>query len=300
MKPEPSLKIKIAKIAMRMLPLFVRRLLVTGLAGLGYHLSLKHRLIAIHNLMRAFPEKPLDEILSIAKASFVSFSLVFAEFPELLYLNKDNLNRWVSIKGLEHYNAALQEGKGVLLISAHFGNWEFGNAALAILSKPPIFMARILDSPFLEEGVSYARSTLGISIINKENAMRPMLRLLKSGAAVNLLIDQNVSVYDGVFINFFGRPACTTSGVALMAMHSGAAVVPIFTTRMPDGRYLAEIGPGIETVHTGNRDQDVVTNTQNYASVVEDHIRKYPRQWLWVHQRWKTKLCQLPPNRIKK
>jgi KDO2-lipid IV(A) lauroyltransferase len=297
MNQKPSLKIRIAKIIARMVPLCFRRFAATRLAAVGFQASLKHRLIAFHNLMRAFPEKTTEEIVAIAKASYQSFSLVFAEFPEIIHLNKDNLDRWVSVTGLEHYEAALREGRGVLLITAHFGNWEFGCAALAILSRPPIFMARVLDSDFLEEGSTYVRSLHGVGIIHKDKAMRPMLRLLKNGEAVKLLIDQNVAAYEGVFVNFFGRPACTTAGVALMAMHSGAAVLPIFTTRMPDGRYLTEIKPKVETVITGDRDRDVQINTQNYARILEDHIRKYPDQWLWVHQRWKTKRCQIPPNR---
>lgn len=287
------MKIKIAIIIFRITPLFVRRMIAIGLSRLLYHLSLKHKLITIHNLTRSFPEKSLDDILRIAKASYANFAVTILEFSDLLYLNKHNLHRWVSVRGLEHYEKARQEGKGVLLFSAHFGNWEIGNAALAILSKPPIFMARILGSPFLEESSTYARASLGIDTLHKENAMRPMLRLLKKGEAVVLLIDQNVAVYEGVFVDFFGRPACTTFGIVLMALHMGAVVLPIFTTRMPDGRYLTEIGPKIETIHTGDHDQDVLVNTQNYTRIIEDHIRKYPEQWLWIHQRWKTNLCQV-------
>ncbi len=298
MIPKPSWKIRAFIFVMHIIPLAVRRALVRGLGGLGYHLSLKHKLIAIHNLTRAFPEKPLGDIIAIAKESYKNFTLMVAEFTEILYLNKDNLSRWVSVKGLEHYEAALSEGKGVLLITAHFGSWEFGTAALAILSKPPIFMARLLDSPFLEEGSTYLRATLGVGILHKDNSMRTMLRLLKQGEAVKLLVDQNMSVQEGVFVNFFGRPACMTYGIALLAMRSGAAVLPVFTTRMPDGRYLTEIGPKIETVHTGERDRDVVANTQNYAKAIENHVRRYPGQWLWLHQRWKTRPCQLP-NRQK-
>jgi KDO2-lipid IV(A) lauroyltransferase len=159
-----------------------------------------------------------------------------------------------------------------------------------------MFMARIMDSPFLENVISYVRAAHGIAIIHKEKAMRLTLRLLRKGEAIQLLIDQNVSVQDGIFVDFFGRPACTTSGVALMALHTGAAVLPIFTTRMPDGRYITEIGPQVETIMTGNRDQDVLTNTQNYNSIIENHIRNYPGQWLWLHQRWKTKRCQAMRN----
>lgn len=292
MKTKPSAKISITIAAAKMIPLAVRRWIANRIGGLGYCLSLKHRLIALHNLMRSFPEKPLDEIVAIARASYKSFVLVFAEFPEILCLDRNNIRKWVSVRGLEHYEAALREGRGVVLITAHFGNWEMGMAAMALLSRPPTFVARVLDSAILEEGSVYIRSTVGIGIIHKENAMRPMLRLLKQGEAVKMLIDQNVAAYEGVFINFFGRPACTTSGVALMAMRSGAAVLPVFTNRMPDGTYLTEIGPKVETVHTGDRRRDVATNTQNYATAIENHIRKYPEQWLWLHQRWKTKTCQ--------
>ena len=291
-----TLKLKIAVFLCRIIPLSLRRIIVKGLAGLAYYLLFKHKLIAIHNLIRSFPEKSLNEILRILKASYTSFALVIAEFSDILYIKKNNLHHWVSVRGLEHYEKACREGKGVLLFSAHFGNWEIGSAALAILSKPPIFMARIFDNPFLEESCTFVRNTLGINILHKENAMRPTLRLLKKGEAVKLLIDQNVAAYEGVFVDFFGRPACTTTGIALLALHTGAAVLPVFTTRMPDGRYLTEIGSQVATVNTGNRDFDVLVNTQNYTRIIEDHVRKYPEQWFWLHQRWKTKLCQVRRN----
>lgn len=277
---------------MRIIPLGVRRFLAALLAGLFYHLSLKHRLITIHNLSRSFPEKSMDEIMSIAKASYKSFSLVTVEFSELLYLHKDNLHKWITIKGLEHYREAKKEGKGAFIFSAHFGNWEIGNAALALMTVPLYFVYRILDSPFLEKGIMHGRASCGVKSLSKEHAMRPMLRLLKQGETISLLIDQNVAVYDGIFINFFGRPACTTSGLALLALHSGAPVLPIFTTRMPDGKYVLEIGSKVDIVDTGNRSADVLINTQNFSKIIEDHIRKYPEQWFWMHQRWKTKLCQ--------
>ena len=287
-----NMKLRINILLFRIIPLSVRRTIATSLARIAYHLSFKHKLIAVHNLTASFPEKSLNEILRILKASYASFALIIAKFFEILYMNKDNVAQWVSIRGLGHYEKACRDGKGVLLFTGHFGNWEIGNAALAILSKPPILMARILDSHFLEEASTWVRSTLGIGNIHKENAIRPTLRLLRNGEAIKLLIDQNVAAKEGVFVNFFGRPACTTSGIALMAVHTGAAVLPIFTTRMPDGRYLTEIGQQVGTVHTGNRDRNVLVNTQNYTKVIEDHIRKYPEQWFWLHQRWKTKPCQ--------
>ncbi len=288
-----SIPVKILMFFERMIPLFIKRIFARMMSGLAYRLLHKHKLIAVHNLTRSFPEKSLDEILKIIRESYASFSMIFAEFMAVYRTDRKHLEDWVSVKGLEHYEQACSEGKGVLLITAHFGNWEVGNVALALLSNPPIFMARKLDSPLLEALTTAVRTKLGIGQLNKETAKRSTINLLRKGKAIELLIDQNVAAREGVFVDFFGRPACATSGIALMALHTGAAVLPIFTSRMTDGRYLTEIGPRIETVRTGDRDQDVLINTQNYHSVIENHVRKYPEQWLWLHQRWKTKRCQM-------
>ena len=287
-----SFPVKFAIMLDRIFPLFIKRFIAVSASRAAYYLLPKHKLIALHNLTRSFPEKSLTENLQIIKDTYASFALTFIEFLQILYLNRNNLDTRVSVKGLEHYEKACREGKGVLLFTAHFGNWEMGNAALAILSKPPIFMARTLDSPFLEEITTSVRSRLGIGNIHKKNVMSSILSQLRKGEVLKLLIDQNAAAREGVFVNFFGRPACATTGIALMAMHTGAAVLPVFTTRMPDGRYVTEIGPKVETVNTGNRDQDVLQNTQNYNTIIENHVRKYPGQWLWLHQRWKTKLVQ--------
>jgi len=287
-----SFPVKFAIMLDRIFPLFIKRFIAVSASRAAYYLLPKHKLIALHNLTRSFPEKSLTENLQIIKDTYASFALTFIEFLQILYLNRNNLDTRVSVKGLEHYEKACREGKGVLLFTAHFGNWEMGNAALAILSKPPIFMARTLDSPFLEEITTSVRSRLGIGNIHKKNVMSSILSQLRKGEVLKLLIDQNAAAREGVFVNFFGRPACATTGIALMAIHTGAAVLPVFTTRMPDGRYLTEIGPRVDTVNTGNRDQDVLQNTQNYNTIIENHVRKYPGQWLWLHQRWKTKLVQ--------
>jgi len=287
-----SFPVKFVIILDRIFPLFIKRFAAVSMSRVAYYLLQKHKLIAVHNLTRSFPENSLTENLQIVKDTYANFALTFIEFLQILYLNRDNLHHWVSVKGLEHYERACNEGKGVLLFTAHFGNWEMGNAALAILSKPPIFMARVLDSPFLEEITTFVRSRLGIGNIHKKNVLSSILSQLRKGEVLKLLIDQNAAAREGVFVNFFGRPACATTGIALMAMHTGAAVLPVFTTRMPDGRYLTEIGPKVETVNTGNRDQDVLQNTQNYNTIIENHVRQYPGQWLWLHQRWKTKPVQ--------
>jgi Kdo2-lipid IVA lauroyltransferase/acyltransferase len=288
LKVQKSIVIKLVK----NIPLSLRRFVTIMMACAFYHLSRKHRLIAIHNLMRAFPGKQTSEIIKIAKRSYLSFALVAAEFANIPYLNNVNLHKWITIEGLENYRKACSEGKGVLLFGAHFGNWEIGNAALAITTKPFVFIYRILDSPFLEKHITGARTSYGNVSLPKEKAMRSMIRLLKNGATINLLIDQNIAWYEGVFVDFFGHQACTTSGLALLALHTDAPVLPSFTRRLPNGKYILEIGPKVEIIRTACRDNDILINTQNFTKIIEEKIRQYPEQWFWVHQRWKTKLCQ--------
>jgi KDO2-lipid IV(A) lauroyltransferase len=278
------------------IPLGLRKVIVRALACAFYRLSLKHRLIAVHNLMRSFPEKTQAEIMTIARESYQSFALVVAEFADIPYLSRNNLAKLITIKGLNNYTEACKEGKGVLLFGAHFGNWEIGNAALAIMTSPFVFMYRILDSAFLEKNITAVRASYGNVSLSKENAMRPMIRLLKKGATINLLIDQNVAWYGGVFVDFFGRPACTTSGLALIALHTGAPVLPAFTRRLPDGKYVLEIGKKVDIIRTEDRNNDILLNTQNFTNIIAETIRRYPEQWFWLHQRWKTKSCQVRPK----
>ena len=275
------------------IPLTLRKMFAVSVATTLNYLSTKHRLIAIHNLRRSFPEKSIEELLKIARESYRSFALVAAEFCDIPYLNKDNLGKFITIQGLDNYLAAREEEKGVLLFGAHFGNWEIGNAALALTTNPFVFIHRNMDNAFMQRNVTAVRASYGNVSLSKEKAMRQMIRLLGKGATINLLIDQNISWQEGVFVNFFGHPAATTSGLALLAMHTGAPVLPSFTHRMPDGKYLLEIGRKIDIVRTGSYQSDVLHNTQNFTKIIEQTIRKYPEQWLWVHQRWKTKLCQV-------
>ncbi len=287
------MKVKLIIYLVGIIPLCIRRVIAFFLAKLFYHLSLKHRLIAIHNLMRSFPDKSLQEIISIAKESYLSAALIVVEFYDIPSLSKENLNQLISVRGLDNYTNACNEGKGVLLFGAHFGNWEIGNAALAILTRPLSFVYRILDSRLLEGIITTVRSSCGNISVPKENAMRQMIRLLKKDTTISILIDQNVAWYGGVFVDFFGRKACTTSGLALLAMHAGAPVLPFFTSRLPDGKYLLEIGEKVDIINSANREADILINTQNFTKIIEEHIRQYPEQWFWVHQRWKTKLCQV-------
>ena len=280
------------------IPLSLRKALFTGLFRLFYHLVPRQRLIAVYNLRRAFPEKSDDEILRIARGVYRNMGIMAAEFFDIPRLTKENVGKLVEAEGLEHCQRALEKGRGVLFFTAHFGNWELSAAAAALLIKPVVAIYRTLDSALLDHLVLRVRSATGNTLLPKEHAMRTMLRSLKRNEIVGILIDQNVAWYEGVFVDYFGRPACTTNGLALLALHTGAPVLPGYMVRLPDGRYRLVIGPEVEVTRTGNRDADVLANTQRFTKVIEETVRQYPDQWFWVHQRWKTQQCQSPPEGV--
>ena len=187
---------------------------------------------------------------------------------------------------------ALAAGTGAILVSPHLGNWELEAAATALLIKPAVVIYRPLDSPLLDHLVLRVRSATGNIPLRKEHAMRPMLRSLKNNEILGILIDQNVAWYEGVFVDYFGRPACTTDGLALLALHTEAPVLPAYMVRLPDGRYRLVFSPEVEVTRTGNQEADILANMQRFTKVIEQIVRRYPDQWLWVHQRWKTQRCQ--------
>ena len=281
---------------LKAIPLSLRRRLFIGLSRLFYHLVSRQRMIALYNLRRAFPEKSDEEITKIALGVYRNMAIVAAEFFDLPELTREKLEEIMEVEGLEHCEKALAKGRGLLLFSAHFGNWELEAVAVSLLVKPAVVVYRPLDSPILESLVSRVRSVSGNIPIPKENAMRSMLRTLKKNGIIGILIDQNTAWYEGVFVDYFGRPACTTNGLALLALHSGAPVLPAYLIRMQDGRYRLVIEPEMELINTGNRDADVIANTQLFTKIIEKTVRQWPEQWLWVHQRWKTQLGQVPQN----
>jgi KDO2-lipid IV(A) lauroyltransferase len=272
------------------IPRKVRRKIFIALFLLFYHVSPRRRLIAIHNLKRAFPEKGMNEIIDIAKGVYRNMAIVAADFFDIPMLTPDNFRDLIEVEGLEHCRKALEKNKGVLMFGSHFGNWELGAIALSLAVKPSVVIYRPLDNPLLENLVTWVRSCTGNIPLAKDFAMRSMLRHLKKNDILGILIDQNVSVAEGVFVDFFGQPACTTTGLALLALHTGAPVLPGYALRLIDSRYRFIFGEEVELIRTGDRDKDVLINTQNFTRIVEDTVRKYPDQWLWVHQRWKTTL----------
>lgn len=272
----------------RCVPFAWRVHLFAVLALAFYHLSPRRRLIALHNLKSAFPEKSMTEIILIAKGVYRNIAVVAAEFFDLPWWTKDRIEEMVEVEGLEYCVEALKKKRGLLLVGAHFGNWELQAIAFSLLFQPLLFLYRPLDNQFLERLVTSVRSSTGNIPLVKNKAMRQMLRTLKTNGIVGLMIDQNWSWQEGVFVDFFGRPACTSDGFVRLALHTESPVLPAFMVRQESGKYRLIIGDAVELVHTGEQEKDVLVSTQNFTRILENMIRKYPDQWFWVHQRWKT------------
>ena len=250
----------------------------------------KLRRVAHTNLSFAYPdlddagrERMIDGVFaSIAR---MLFSL--ARFP---HLNASNIRDWIAYEGLDNYLSAKAGGRGVLIATAHLGNWELSAFAHALMTEPMNIMVRPLDNPLIDSFVENRRTLSGNRLIYKKDAARAVIKALKNNEAVGILIDQNTSSSEGVFINFFGKPACVGSAFAKLAHYTGAPVIPGFAVwDQAAHRYLLRFYPQIEM--TG----DEAVDTRHIHSTLEEIIRQYPDQWMWIHRRWKTRPAGEPP-----
>lgn len=277
---------------LRCIPQMVRKGLFLSIFILFYHVGIKNRLITMHNLLRSFPEKDVNEIIRITKGVYRHFAIVAAEFFDLPSITKENIHEWMDVEGLENYQTAIAKGKGLLSIVAHFGNWELMTIAVPFFLKPMYIVYRPLDSPVIDNIVEYVRTMQGNEMITKGGSGKRVMELLKENQVIGILSDQNVAKREGVFVEYFGRPACTGVGLAVMAMRSGAPVLPAFMARQPSGKYKLILKPTVEAVCTDNYENDLMVNTQRFTKIIEDVVREYPDQYFWFHQRWKTKPYQ--------
>jgi KDO2-lipid IV(A) lauroyltransferase len=235
----------------------------------------------------------MEELTRIAKGVYRNLAITAAEFFDLPSITKENLHEWVELEGLEHFEAGIAQGKGLLTIIAHFGNWELMPVTGPLFLKSSYIVYRPLDSPVLDNIVEHVRTINGNVMVPKGGSGKRIMTLLKENQCIGILSDQNVSAREGVFVDFFGRPACTGAGLAVLALRSGAPVLPMFMARQKSGKYKFILKPLVEISRTGDYEADLLENTQRFTKVVEDIVREYPDQWFWIHQRWKTKKCQV-------
>lgn len=211
----------------------------------------------------------------------------FARFPRL---TKENIEEVVVLEGHENFLEGQRRGKGVLYLTGHIGAWELSSFAHALYGYPLHYMARPLDNKRLDALVNRYRCASGNRPIFKNESARVMLKILKDSGTVGILADQNTLPAEGAFIDFFGKSACATTGIARVALHTDATVVPGHAYWDESIRkYRLRFEPPVELIRTGDIERDVFENTQRFANIIEEIIRKHPDQWVWVHQRWKTR-----------
>ena len=275
---------------LRWLPRPASHALGMGIGKLAYWLHPRLRQVGMRNLALAFPEKSIAERRGILRGVYRSLGRLLAEVAKFPDYTLENVHRFAVHDGLENYLAARDRGKGVLFMTAHLGGWEIGSFVQSLYGYWLNIVARKLDNPLLERWVRRRRELHGNRMHDKDEYARGLLVAMKRGETVGVLMDTNMTPPQGAFVNFFGIPACTALGVARVAMHTGAAVVPAFTLWDEElGKYRLHIEPAIPTVSTGDDEADAIANTQNYTAALERAVRANPDQWLWVHRRWKTR-----------
>jgi KDO2-lipid IV(A) lauroyltransferase len=248
------------------------------------------------NLKLAFPEWSAAERRRAIRGVIKQVGWMAGEFAHFPDYTRENIDRVVLLDGFENFAAARERGKGVLFLTGHFSAWELAPFAQALFGHPLHFLARPIANGRVNALVNRYRCLSGNQSIDKNRSARAVLSILHQGGTVGVLADHNSSREEGVFVDFFGIPACTTSGLARMALRTGASVVPGFLLWDPAIRkYRLRFDPAVELARTGDDEHDIRENTARFTRVVEDFVRRYPDQWVWVHKRWNTRPPGEPP-----
>jgi Kdo2-lipid IVA lauroyltransferase/acyltransferase len=272
------------------LPRAAARALASGTARLLFLVLPKLRKTAEFNLKLAFPGWSEAQRRAVMKGMTRNLGWMAAEFARLPRYTRKNIESVVVLDGHENFLAGQSRGKGVLYLTGHIGAWELSSYAHALYGFPLHYMARPLDNHRLDRLVNEYRGLSGNSPIFKNESARLMLRVLKDAGTVGILADQNTMPAEGAFVDFFGTPACTTTGLARVALHTDAAVVPGYAFWDENMRkYRLRFEPPVELVRTGDTERDVLENTARFTKVIEEIIRKHPEQWVWIHARWKNR-----------
>lgn len=263
-----------------------------ALGEIVYRLDRRDRRIALFNLELAFPERSAAEHRAILRASVHNLGRMAAEVCHLAALTPETIGRYVTVEDPAAWRAALDLAaqRGAVILTGHFGNWELLAYAHGLLGHPITLVHRPMNNALVDRAITDLRAQAGTVSLAKKTAAKAALRALHRKQIVAIPADQNQTRRYGVFVDFFGVSACTTPGPARLAMLSGAPVVPVFLVREgTSDRHRIVVLPTVELVNTGDRDADVIENTQRCTAVVEAMLRRHPEQWIWFHKRWKTR-----------
>jgi KDO2-lipid IV(A) lauroyltransferase len=272
------------------MPRGVARFLARLLAFAVYWTFGRLRRVGVRNLELALPKVSEGERTRILRGVYRSLGRQLVEFCRMDRYTPENTRDWIRTEGLEHYLAAKARGRGVLIVTGHLGAWELSSFYHSLMGYPMGMVIRRLDNRRLDDYVNRIRCLHGNRVLHKDDFARGLLTAMRGGETVGILMDTNMSPPQGVFVEFFGRLACTASGLARVALKTGAAVLPGFMVwEVAEQKYVLRFGPELTFVRTGDAEADALAATQMCASATEEWIRRYPDQWLWIHRRWKTR-----------
>ncbi len=259
--------------------------------NLFFHLDWERRRVALENLHLAFgKEKSREELLAIAQGTFQNLGMMAIEFFRIPKMNVETFKKKVTIEGMEEALRLLEKRKGVLLLLSHFGNWEMMGIMSKLIGDPIMVLAKPMKkNKRVDQYITGIRNAAGLEVVSSINAGRTVIKALSKNRIVGILIDQRAKRTEGVWADFFGKKAPTTPGLAVLAMKTGAPVVPVFMVRNGFGKHRMIIQNPLDLVHTGDIKKDVEANTQLFNHTLESMIRQYPDQWFWVHRRWERK-----------
>lgn len=272
-----------------LLPRPAARFVGASFAAAAYVIRPPLRRAAMVNLKLAFPNWTDARHRQVIRGMIRQVGWMAGEFSQFPKYTRENIETIVVVDGFENFDAARRRGKGVLFLTGHMSAWELAPFAQALYGYPLHFLVRPIANRRLDALINSYRCRSGNQPIEKNRSARLILKVLGEGGTVGVLSDHNTSL-ESVFVNFFGIPASTTSGLARIALRTDAAVVPGFLSWDQDLRkYRLRFEPAVELTRTGNEEADIVENTAHFTRVIEDYIRAHPDQWLWVHKRWKTR-----------
>jgi len=272
------------------LPRPLARSLAAGVVRIFYAVLPRLRNTAEVNLRIAFPDWSATQRKAVVRGMLRNLGWMAAEFARFPKYTKENIELVVALDGHENFLEGQRRGKGVLYLTGHIGAWELSSFAHALYGFPLHYMARRIDNPKIDALVNGYRCLSGNRPIFKNESARVMLKVLNEAGTMGILADQNTMPQEGTFVDFFGQMASTTTGIARVALHTNAAVVPGYAIwDEASGKYRLRFEPPLELIRTGDMERDVFENTQKFTKVIEQIIRKYPEQWVWVHGRWNTR-----------
>ena len=253
---------------------------------------------ALENLQLAFPRMSATDRRRVCRGSFQHLGLMLFELCAVLTAPPERILAGITVVGMEHLKDAMTKHGRALILTAHLGNWELLALAHRLTGIPTAVVMRPLDAAWFDTLADQLRRRSGIELIDKRNALRPVLSALNRGRMVALLMDQNASRREGTFVTFFGRPASTSKSLAVLALRTRTPVLPIFIYRERLGKHRIEIQPALDGQAAGDSEQTITELTQRCTTSIEAAVRVAPEQWLWVHDRWRTKPA--PPQEVER